>query len=103
MTIRELESKILALPFLEKLRILQLLLRDFSNAWWLPEQSPTATTAQTYKDETTLPLSPEPLTDTEFEALADQLADEWLEHIGTPTPSLSDNSISRAGIYEEHP
>ncbi len=103
MTIRELESKILALPFFEKLRILQLLLRDFSNAWWLPEQSSGAAVPLARQNETALPLAAEPLTDAEFEALADQLADEWLEHVGPVTPSLSDDAISRASIYGEHP
>jgi len=41
--------------------------------------------------------------DEEFEAIADCLADEFQRYVGATIPSLSDYSISRAGIYEEHP
>jgi hypothetical protein len=103
MTIRELESQILALPLVEKARILQLLLRDFTNAWSGRDQTPDTTAKQVHKSEPVLTLSPEPLTDAEFEAIADQLADEWLAYVGTSVPSLSHDAVSRAGIYEEHP
>ena len=39
----------------------------------------------------------------ERNALADQLADEFLTFAGTPAPALSEYAVSRAGIYEEHP
>ncbi len=41
--------------------------------------------------------------DEEFEAIADQLADEFKVYVGTTVPVLSDYAVSRAGIYEEHP
>jgi hypothetical protein len=41
--------------------------------------------------------------DGEFEAIADQLADEFQLYFGATAPVLSDYAISRAGIYEEHP
>ncbi|MEA5418125.1 hypothetical protein VB712_02745 [Spirulina sp. CCNP1310] len=41
--------------------------------------------------------------DEEFEATADCLADEFQRYIGNTIPCLSDYSVSRAGIYEEHP
>jgi len=40
--------------------------------------------------------------DEEFEAIADQLADEFKMYVGTVSV-LSDYAVSRAGIYEEHP
>lgn len=43
------------------------------------------------------------LADTEFEAVADQLADELTASLGPHVPSLSDYAVSRAGIYEDHP
>jgi antitoxin ParD1/3/4 len=43
------------------------------------------------------------LTDTEFEVVADQLADELTASLGSDVPSLSDYAVSRAGIYEDHP
>jgi len=46
---------------------------------------------------------PHALTDTEFEAVADQLADELTVCRGPNTPVLSDHAVSRAGIYEDHP
>jgi antitoxin ParD1/3/4 len=46
---------------------------------------------------------PEALTDAEFEAVADQLADKLLACRGPNAPSLSDEAISRTGIYEDHP
>ncbi|HAZ44859.1 MAG TPA: hypothetical protein DDW76_20770 [Cyanobacteria bacterium UBA11369] len=39
----------------------------------------------------------------EFEAIADQLANEFKAFVGANTPVLSDYGVSRAGIYEEHP
>jgi hypothetical protein len=41
--------------------------------------------------------------DEEFEAIADHLADEFQMYVGATIPFLSDYSVSRAGIYEEHP
>jgi hypothetical protein len=41
--------------------------------------------------------------DEEFEAIADRLADEFQMYVGATIPFLSDYSVSRAGIYEEHP
>jgi hypothetical protein len=46
---------------------------------------------------------PDVLTGAEFEAVADQLADELTACRGPNAPSLSDEAISRAGIYEDHP
>ncbi len=38
----------------------------------------------------------------EFDALADELADLFLEFVGTDVKPLSDYAISREGIYEDH-
>jgi hypothetical protein len=46
---------------------------------------------------------PDALTDTEFESVADQLADELTACRGPNAPVLSDDAVSRAGIYEDHP
>jgi antitoxin ParD1/3/4 len=46
---------------------------------------------------------PETLTDAEFEAAADQLADELTACRRPNAPVLSDHAVSRAGIYEDHP
>jgi antitoxin ParD1/3/4 len=46
---------------------------------------------------------PDTLTDTEFEAVADQLADELTARRRHNAPALSDYAVSRAGIYEDHP
>ena len=43
------------------------------------------------------------LVEAEFEALADQLAEELAASLGPNVPSLSDDAVSRAGIYEDHP
>ena len=43
------------------------------------------------------------ISDQEFETLADQLADELLNRVGSNVASLSDYAVSREGIYEEHP
>ena len=37
----------------------------------------------------------------EFEALADQLADEFMGYVGPDCPPLSDFAISREGLYED--
>lgn len=46
--------------------------------------------------------TPEELTGAEFEALADQLANELTACLGANMPSLSDYAVSRAGIYEKN-
>lgn len=46
---------------------------------------------------------PTELTEAEFEAVADQLADEFMADRGPNAPSLSDYAVSREGIYEDHP
>jgi antitoxin ParD1/3/4 len=38
----------------------------------------------------------------EFEALADQLEDEFMAFVGPNCPPLSDYAVSREGIYEDH-
>jgi ApbE superfamily uncharacterized protein (UPF0280 family) len=43
------------------------------------------------------------LEDDEFEAIADQLADEFQKYVGSTVPNVSDEAVSRSGIYEEHP
>ena len=43
------------------------------------------------------------LIDIEFEAIADQLADELIACTRPNPPSLSDDAVSREGIYEVHP
>jgi antitoxin ParD1/3/4 len=53
--------------------------------------------------EALLQETPAELTDTEFEAVADQLAGELTASLGPNVPSLSDHAVSRAGIYEDHP
>jgi antitoxin ParD1/3/4 len=53
--------------------------------------------------EALLQETPAELTDAEFEAVADQLADELMASLGPETPSLSDYAVSREGIYEGHP
>lgn len=42
------------------------------------------------------------LSDDEFEALADQLADEFMAYVGPDCPPLSDYAVSREGLYEDH-
>jgi antitoxin ParD1/3/4 len=42
------------------------------------------------------------LSDEEFEVLADQLADEFMEYVGPDCPPLSDHAVSREGLYEGH-
>jgi hypothetical protein len=37
----------------------------------------------------------------EFEVLADQLADEFMEYVGPECPPLSDHAVSREGLYED--
>lgn len=46
---------------------------------------------------------PAELTETELEAVADQLADELMADLGPNAPSLSDYAVSREGIYKDHP
>ena len=46
---------------------------------------------------------PDILSAEEFEAVADELADELAAHLDPNTPPLSDYAVSRAGIYEDHP
>ena len=43
------------------------------------------------------------LTDSEFEATADRLADELAACRPFCAPSLSEFAMSRAGIYQDHP
>lgn len=38
----------------------------------------------------------------EFEAIADQLADDFQSFFGSNVPLLFDTAISRVGIYGEH-
>lgn len=45
----------------------------------------------------------EELTDEEFEAVSDQLADELAASLGPQKPLLSDDAVSREGIYADHP
>ena len=42
------------------------------------------------------------VSDDEFEALADQLADEFMVSVGPDCPPLSDYAVSREGLYEGH-
>jgi hypothetical protein len=37
-----------------------------------------------------------------FEILADQLTDEFMEYIAPDLPPLSDDAVSRQGLYEDH-
>ncbi|WP_013323359.1 hypothetical protein [Gloeothece verrucosa] len=53
--------------------------------------------------ETLLSESSEELSIDEFEAIADQLAEEVATYLGPNPPVLSDYALSRAGIYEDHP
>jgi hypothetical protein len=46
-------------------------------------------------------LMPEPDVQ-EFDALADQLAEELAIYFPKGVPALSDHAVSRAGIYEEY-
>ena len=46
--------------------------------------------------------TPSQLPDDEFEALADQLANEFMACVGPNRPSLSDYAVSREGLYEDH-
>jgi antitoxin ParD1/3/4 len=43
------------------------------------------------------------MSDDEFEAVADKLADEWAASVKPNAPALSDYAVSRAGIYGGHP
>jgi antitoxin ParD1/3/4 len=53
--------------------------------------------------EALLQETPDELTDVEFEAVADQLADELTASLAPNAPSLSDYAVNREGIYEDHP
>ncbi|MEG4208254.1 hypothetical protein QUA20_30770 [Microcoleus sp. Pol7_A1] len=43
------------------------------------------------------------ISDSEFEIILDELADDSIKNMGVNVPMLSDFAISREGIYEEHP
>jgi hypothetical protein len=43
------------------------------------------------------------LPDDEWEAVAARLADELAACVGPDAPTLPDEALSRAGIYEDHP
>ena len=61
------------------------------------------TEALTPTVEALLQKVPAELTEVEFEAVADQLADELTADRGPHSLSLSDDAVSREGIYEDHP
>lgn len=42
------------------------------------------------------------LSDDNFEALADELADEFMKYVGPDCPPLSDYAVTREGLYEDH-
>ena len=42
------------------------------------------------------------LSDDKFEALADALADKFMEYVGHDCPPLSSYAVSREGLYEDH-
>ena len=42
------------------------------------------------------------LSDDKFEALADALADKFMEYVGPDCPPLSSYAVSREGLYEDH-
>ena len=44
----------------------------------------------------------ESLSDDKFEALADQLADDFMDYVGLDRRPLSDYAVSREGLYEDH-
>ena len=44
----------------------------------------------------------EPLSDDKFEAIADQLADTFMDYVDPDCSPLSDYSVSREGLYEDH-
>lgn len=45
----------------------------------------------------------EPVSDAEFERLADELADYFEKNLPPDAKPLSDYAMSREGIYEDHP
>lgn len=49
-----------------------------------------------------VPMYEKGLSDDEFEALADQLADEFMTCVGPDCPPLSNCAVSREGLYEDH-
>ena len=42
------------------------------------------------------------LSDDKFEALADELADEFMEYVSPDCPTLSNYAVTREGLYEDH-
>jgi hypothetical protein len=42
------------------------------------------------------------LSDEEFEMLIDQMTDLFTAYVGADRPPLSDDAVSRAGLYEGH-
>jgi hypothetical protein len=103
MTVKELESELLALTFAEKMQVLQVLLRDFASIWTGVDQPIKAAEGTQEAADLLTPLAATQPAPEAFEALADQLADEFLTFAGTPPPTLSDYVVSCTGIYEEHP
>ncbi|GAB4295111.1 MAG: hypothetical protein Fur0025_32070 [Oscillatoriaceae cyanobacterium] len=59
--------------------------------------------APTVEDWLAQPLDKPIENDSEFEVVADHLADELAACLGANVLPLSDDAVSRAGIYEEHP
>ena len=45
---------------------------------------------------------PAQLSDDKFEALADALADQFMEYVDPDCPPLSGYAVSREGLYEDH-
>jgi hypothetical protein len=87
-TIDEIMQKVQALSDDQQIKMLELL-KTFS----LPQSlfdSPNLSTDH-------------PIEDDNFEAIADQLAEELIKARGKNLPLLSDYAVSRAGIYEDHP
>jgi hypothetical protein len=103
MTVQELEAELLSLTFAERMQILQVLLRDFADSWTGVE--PTLSMSESEQQSPTFvsPLASSQPSLEAFEALADQLADDFLSFAETPVPTLSEYAVSRAGLYEEHP
>jgi hypothetical protein len=52
--------------------------------------------------ESMLGRAPAKLSDEQFESLADELADELEGFLGPNAPLLSDEAISRTGLYGDH-
>jgi hypothetical protein len=94
MTVKELEHQIRTLTFAEKAQILQFLLQDFT-AFIGSTRPANGMSKSTEQNQFTLQT-------TEFDRLAEQLMLAFSNLVGQRVPVLSDYSISRAGIYEEH-